>query len=148
MNTYYYASQVYMYGHCKPIFDITGGTFVVSRFNRLLRFKYYLYNSMKDQKNRGIFNAPKTIIKKIDRELDLKTFEKIILFLATAGFIIHLVLILLNNKGYLDLPFFQDSLFVNPISAIYTPFSFILILLSFFIAFIFINFLKRSRVTH
>ena len=27
---------------------------------------------MKDQKNRGIFNAPKTIIKKIDRELDLK----------------------------------------------------------------------------
>ena len=72
MNTYYYASQVYMYGHCKPIFDITGGTFVVNRFNRLLRFKYYLYNSMRGQKNKGMFNAPKAIFKKIDRELDLE----------------------------------------------------------------------------
>ena len=61
-----------MYGHCKPIFDITGGTFVVNRFNRLLRFKYYLYNSMRGQKNRGMFNAPKAIFKKIDRELDLE----------------------------------------------------------------------------
>ena len=72
MNIYFYASQVYMYGHCKPIFDLTGGTFIVNRFNRLLRFKYYLYNSMKGQKNRGSFNAPKAIFKKIDKKLDLK----------------------------------------------------------------------------
>ena len=72
MNIYYYASQVYMYGHCKPIFDITGGIFVVNRFNRLLRFKYYLYNSMKGQKSRGLFNAPKAIVKKIDRKLHLE----------------------------------------------------------------------------
>ena len=72
MSIYYYASQVYMYGHCKPIFDLTGGTFVVNRFNRLLRFKYYLYNSMKGEKNRGTFGAPKAIFKKIDRDLDLK----------------------------------------------------------------------------
>ena len=39
MNTYYYASQVYMYGHCKPIFDITGGTFVVSRFVNKIQIK-------------------------------------------------------------------------------------------------------------
>ena len=61
-----------MYGHCKPIFDLTGGTFIVNRFNRLLRFKYYLYNSMKGEKNRGTFGAPKAIFKKIDRDLDLK----------------------------------------------------------------------------
>ena len=72
MNIYYYASQVYMYGHCKPIFDLTGGTFVVNRFNRLLRFKYYLYNSMKGEKSRGAFGAPKAIFRKIDRDLDLK----------------------------------------------------------------------------
>lgn len=72
MSIYYYASQVYMYGHCKPIFDLTGGTFVVNRFNRLLRFKYYLYNSMKNENNRGTFGAPKAIFRKIDRDLDLK----------------------------------------------------------------------------
>ena len=84
-----------------------------------------------------------SVFEKVFSNSNLKTFEKIILFLATAGFIIHLVLILLNNKGYLDLPFFQDSLFVNPISAIYTPFSFILI----YEAFLLIYYLPRSFTT-
>ena len=84
-----------------------------------------------------------SVFEKVFSDSNLKTFEKIILFLATAGFIIHLVLILLNNKGYLDLTFFQDSLFVNPISAIYTPFSFILI----YEAFLLIYYLPRSFTT-
>ena len=84
-----------------------------------------------------------SVFEKVFSNSNLKTFEKIILFLATAGFIIHLVLILLNNKGYLDLTFFQDSLFVNPISAIYTPFSFILI----YEAFLLIYYLPRSFTT-
>ena len=74
---------------------------------------------------------------------NLRVFEKLILFLATSGFIIHLLLILLNNKGYVDLSFFNDSLFVNPISAIYTPFSFILI----YEAFLLIYYLPRSFTT-
>ena len=84
-----------------------------------------------------------SIFEKVFSDSNLKTFEKIILFLATAGFIIHLVLILLNNKGYVDLSFFQGSLFVNPISAIYTPFSFILI----YEAFLLIYYLPRSFTT-
>ncbi len=80
---------------------------------------------------------------KIFSDSNLKVFEKLILFLATAGFIIHLVLILLNNSGYIDLSFFNDSLFVNPISAIYTPFSFILI----YEAFLLIYYLPRSFTT-
>ena len=84
-----------------------------------------------------------SVFEKVFSDSNLKTFEKIILFLATAGFIIHLVLILLNNKGYLALTFFQDSLFVNPISAIYTPFSFILI----YEAFLLIYDLPRSFTT-
>ena len=84
-----------------------------------------------------------SVFEKVFSESNLKTFEKIILFLATAGFIIHLVLILLNNKGYVDLSFFQGSLFVNPISAIYTPFSFILI----YEAFLLIYYLPRSFTT-
>ena len=83
------------------------------------------------------------VFEKVFSDSNLKIFEKIILFLATAGFITHLVLILLNNKGYLDLMFFEDSLFVNPISAIYTPFSFILI----YEAFLLIYYLPRSFTT-
>ena len=80
---------------------------------------------------------------KVFSDRNLRVFEKLILFLATSGFIIHLLLILLNNKGYLDLSFFSDSLFVNPISAIYTPFSFILI----YEAFLLIYYLPRSFTT-
>ena len=80
---------------------------------------------------------------KVFSDRNLRVFEKLILFLATSGFIIHLLLILLNNKGYLDLSFFDDSLFVNPISAIYTPFSFILI----YEAFLLIYYLPRSFTT-
>ena len=76
-------------------------------------------------------------------EVNLKKFEKFILISATLGFIVHLLLILLNNNGYVDLSFFQDKLFVNPISAIYTPFSFILI----YEAFLLIYFLPRSFTT-
>ena len=76
-------------------------------------------------------------------EINLKKFEKFILISATLGFIIHLLLILLNNNGHVDLSFFQDKLFVNPISAIYTPFSFILI----YEAFLLIYFLPRSFTT-
>ena len=80
---------------------------------------------------------------KVFSDRNLRLFEKLILFLATSGFIIHLLLILLNNKGYVDLSFFNDSLFVNPISAIYTPFSFILI----YEAFLLIYYLPRSFTT-
>ena len=83
------------------------------------------------------------IFNKVFSEKNLKTFEKIILVSATLGFIVHLILILLNNNGYIDLSFFQDRLFVNPISAIYTPFSFILV----YEAYLLIYFLPRSFTT-
>ena len=87
--------------------------------------------------------AIENIFGKVFSEKNLKVFEKTILIAATLGFIIHLILILLNNNGYLDLSFFKDQLFVNPISAIYTPFSFILI----YEAFLLIYFLPRSFTT-
>ena len=83
------------------------------------------------------------IFTKVFSEKNLKTFEKIILVSATLGFVVHLILILLNNNGYIDLSFFQDRLFVNPISAIYTPFSFILV----YEAYLLIYFLPRSFTT-
>lgn len=74
---------------------------------------------------------------------NLKNFEKFILFFATVGFIIHLGLILLNNNGVLNLSIGEESLLQNPISAIYTPFSFILV----YEAFLLIYYLPRSFTT-
>ena len=80
---------------------------------------------------------------KVFSENNLKKFEKFILFFATIGFIIHLALILLNNNGLLNLSIGEDTLLQNPISAIYTPFSFILV----YEAFLLIYYLPRSFTT-
>ncbi|MEM6628999.1 MAG: hypothetical protein AAF694_04975 [Bacteroidota bacterium] len=54
-------------------------------------------------------------------------FELWILYFALIGLSIHLLLIFLNYLGFLPGVEGKDSLLDNPISAIYTPFSFILI---------------------
>ncbi len=55
-----------------------------------------------------------------------KKSEKIIVFISIITFLAHLLLILFNKMGFIDLSNFSN-LFKNPIAAIYTPFSFILI---------------------
>jgi hypothetical protein len=55
-----------------------------------------------------------------------KKSEKIIVFISIFTFLTHLVLIILNKLNIIDLSNFSN-LFNNPIAAIYTPFSFILV---------------------
>lgn len=50
--------------------------------------------------------------------------EKIILIIAIVSYLIHLLFIFLNAQGVIEL---EQKFFKNPIAAIYTPFSFILI---------------------
>ena len=76
-------------------------------------------------------------------EKNLKLFETAILFLAVTGFIAHLLLIYLNINYELDYLSNLDNLFTNPISALYTPFSFILI----YEVFLLIYYLPRSFTT-
>lgn len=61
--------------------------------------------------------------------------EKTILTIAIISYLIHLFLIVLNTQGVINL---EEKFFKNPIAAIYTPFSFILIyevyLLIFFLS--------------
>ena len=76
-------------------------------------------------------------------EKNLKLFETAILFLAVTGFITHLLLIYLNINYELDYLSKLDNLFTNPISALYTPFSFILI----YEVFLLIYYLPRSFTT-
>lgn len=53
-----------------------------------------------------------------------KQGEKLILIIAIISYLSHLFLILLNNYGALEI---QSTFLENPVAAIYTPFSFILI---------------------
>jgi hypothetical protein len=52
--------------------------------------------------------------------------ENVIIYISIFAFIIHLLFIFLNKFNFFDLAL-VSSLFSNPIAAIYTPFSFILI---------------------
>ncbi len=66
------------------------------------------------------------IFNKIFSNSSRKKFEKFILILAAIGFLTHLLIIFLNSGGYINLNF-GGNLLSNPISALYTPFSFILV---------------------
>ena len=72
MNIYFFANAVYQYSHSKSIFELTGGTFIVNKFNRMLRFKYYLFNSVKNEAIKGFLNTPPVIIRDIRQPLDLR----------------------------------------------------------------------------
>ncbi|MBU87193.1 MAG: hypothetical protein CMC53_03800 [Flavobacteriaceae bacterium] len=73
----------------------------------------------------------------------LKKVEKYILYLASVGFVIHLLIIFLKNYGFIDLSHIDSKLLSNPISALYTPFSFILI----YEAYLLIFYIPRSFTT-
>ena len=70
-------------------------------------------------------------------------FEKNIMGLAVAGFIVHLILIFIENYYSIDIFSTKTNLSSNPISALYTPFTFILV----YEAFLLIYYLPRSFTT-
>jgi len=69
--------------------------------------------------------------------------EKTILYVALVGFFIHLILIYLSKFGIINLSV-EPELFKNPISAIYTPFSFILV----YEVYLLIYYLPKSFTTY
>ena len=83
------------------------------------------------------------LFSKIFSEEAIKKFEKYILYLASIGFVIHLIIILLNNYNIIELSIVGPDLFSNPICALYTPFSFILV----YEAFLLIYYIPRSFTT-
>ena len=66
------------------------------------------------------------LYKKFLSDVTRKKTEKIILIISIASFLIHLLIIFLVDFGYIALAESSDLL-TNPIAAIYTPFSFILV---------------------
>ncbi len=84
-----------------------------------------------------------SIHEKIFSALNVRLFEKNIMFLAIGGFIIHLILILLETQLGVEIFSGKTNLSSNPISALYTPFTFILV----YEAFLLIYYLPRSFTT-
>ena len=76
-------------------------------------------------------------------EFTKKRIEKTILYVALFGFFIHLILIYLSNAGIVNLSL-KSELLKNPISAIYTPFSFILV----YEVYLLIYYLPKSFTTY
>jgi hypothetical protein len=68
-----------------------------------------------------------TFIENIFSEKTKKLSERIIINIAILSFIVHLILIFLNNFGLFGVKYETSSFFSSPIAAIYTPFSFILL---------------------
>ena len=74
---------------------------------------------------------------------NVKIFERLIIILALAGFLIHLSLIFAESYLGFEVFISKNNLTSNPISALYTPFTFILI----YEAFLLIYYLPRSFTT-
>ena len=84
-------------------------------------------------------NVIDNLFEKVFSKTIQKKFEKFILILAASGFLIHLLLIFLNIYGFIKVSV-GSELLNNPISALYTPFSFILV----YEAFLLIYYLPNS----
>ena len=84
-----------------------------------------------------------SIHEKLFSESNVRLFEKYIMILAIGGFIIHLLLILFETQLNIDFFSRKTNLSSNPISALYTPFTFILV----YEAFLLIYYLPRSFTT-
>jgi hypothetical protein len=88
-------------------------------------------------------NAMHTLYQIFLSEQTKKKIEKTTLYVALTGFSTHLILIYLSKFSIIH--FLSDAaLFKNPISAIYTPFSFILI----YEVYLLIYYLQRSFTTY
>lgn len=84
------------------------------------------------------------LIENIFSEKIKKLSERIIINIAILSFVIHLILILLNNFGLFGDLYGNSGFFSSPIAAIYTPFSFILL----YEVFLLIYYLPKSMTIY
>ena len=88
-------------------------------------------------------NRIETLHSNVFSQKNVELFEKNIMFLAVGGFIVHLLLIFFENYYSVEIFSSKTNLSSNPISALYTPFTFILV----YEAFLLIHYLPRSFTT-
>ncbi len=88
-------------------------------------------------------NLTETIYQKLLSDKTKQRSERIILIIAIASFLLHLIMIWLVDFGIIPLKT-PSNLLKNPIAAIYTPFSFILV----YEVYLLIHYLPKSFTTY
>lgn len=63
MNIYYYANQVYQFSYARPIYQRLGGTFIVTKFRKLVRFKRYQRNGNAFPEVKTFLNTPPIVVR-------------------------------------------------------------------------------------
>ena len=89
-----------------------------------------------------LFSLSANLFDKAFSQKNRNFIERLTIWLALFGFIIHLLIILMNNNGVINLNS-EYPLLTSPISAIYTTFSIIL----YYEVFLLIYYLPRSFTT-
>ena len=89
-----------------------------------------------------LFSLSASLFDKFFSQKNRNFIEKLTIWFALVGFIIHLLIILMNNNEIINLKS-EYPLLTSPISAIYTPFSIIL----YYEVFLLIYYLPRSFTT-
>ena len=89
-----------------------------------------------------LFSLSASLFDKFFSQKNRNFIEKLTIWFALVGFIIHLLIILMNNNEIINLNS-EYPLLTSPISAIYTPFSIIL----YYEVFLLIYYLPRSFTT-
>ena len=89
-----------------------------------------------------LFSLSASLFDKFFSQKNRNFIEKLTIWFALVGFIIHLLIILMNSNGIISLNS-EYPLLTSPISAIYTPFSIIL----YYEVFLLIYYLPRSFTT-
>ena len=100
-------------------------------FTKLLTLPLKLKNTMRD------FKVVSKLFDFFLSKSRKKDVEKVSLIIAISSYLIHLIVIFLNIQGVIEI---DNKFFKNPIAAIYTPFSFILI----FEVFLLVYYLPKS----
>lgn len=89
------------------------------------------------QKSKAISHLFDSLLSEERKEV----IEKITLGIAIVSYLLHLLIIILNTQGIIEI---EQKFFKNPIAAIYTPFSFILI----FEVFLLVYYLPKSTTAY
>ena len=63
MSTHYFANQIYQFSYALPLYQRSGGTFILKSLKRVIQFKRYLRNGNADANAKTMFNTPPMVIR-------------------------------------------------------------------------------------
>jgi CDP-glycerol glycerophosphotransferase (TagB/SpsB family) len=69
---YYFANQIYQFGHALPLYNATGGIFILKKLKRVFEFKKHFKGISIYKGQKSFLNTPRFILKDIKHAFDLE----------------------------------------------------------------------------